>query len=256
MNYRHSLLSVAVAAAFVCASPDAAAAELRTVKNPIPGQYIVILKDDAASLATERSRLARVGVVSRDVATKSRARLTHSYTHVLRGFAARADDRALARLLADPRVAYVQEDGMSSIAETQSNATWGIDRVDQRNLPLNQTYTYDTTASGVHAYVLDTGLLATHTQFTNRVGNGHSVIDDGRGTTDCHGHGTHVSGTLGGSTYGVAKGVTLHPVRVLGCDGNGPNSGIAAAMDWVAQNHVKPAVANMSIQDSADATLD
>ena len=256
MNYRYSLLSVAVAAAFTCASSDATAAELRTVKNPIPGQYIVILKDDAASLATERSRLSRVGVVSRDVATRSRAKLTHSYTHVLRGFAARADDKALARLLADPRVAYVQEDGMVSLAATQTNATWGLDRVDQRNLPLNQTYTYDTTASGVHAYVLDTGLFATHTQFANRVGNGHTVINDNRGTSDCHGHGTHVSGTVGGSTHGVAKGVTLHPVRVLGCDGSGPNSGIAAAMDWVASNHVKPAVANLSIQDSADATLD
>jgi subtilisin family serine protease len=256
VNYRYSLLSVAVAAAFVCASSDATAGELRTVKNPIPGHYIVILKDDAASLATERSRLSRVGVVSRDVATKSRARLTHSYSHVLRGFAARADDRALARLLADPRVAYVQEDGMVSLAATQTNATWGLDRVDQRNLPLNQTYTYDTTASGVHAYVLDTGLFATHTQFANRVGNGHTVINDNRGTSDCHGHGTHVSGTVGGSTHGVAKGVTLHPVRVLGCDGNGPNSGIAAAMDWVASNHVKPAVANLSIQDPADATLD
>ncbi|MBX3714272.1 MAG: S8 family serine peptidase, partial [Lysobacter sp.] len=256
MNYRHSLLSVAVAAAFACAPSDAAAGELRTVNNPIPGQYIVILKDDAASLATERSRLARVGVVSRDVATRSRARLTYSYSHVLRGFAARADDRALARLLADPRVAYVQEDGMSSIAATQTNATWGLDRIDQRNLPLNQTYTYDTTASGVHAYVLDTGLFATHTQFANRVGNGHTVINDNRGTSDCHGHGTHVAGTVGGSTHGVAKGVTLHPVRVLGCNGSGPNSGIAAAMDWVAQNHVKPAVANLSIQDSADAVLD
>jgi subtilisin family serine protease len=256
VNYRNSILSAAVAATFACASLPAFSAELLTAKNPIQGQYIVVLKDNAASLASERSNLSRVSSVARTMASQHRARLVRSYNSVLRGFVVRADDKSLARLLADPRVAYVEEDGIVSISATQTNATWGLDRVDQRDLPLNQTYNYDTTASGVHAYVIDTGLLGTHSQFTNRVGNGYNAINDGRGTSDCNGHGTHVAGTVGGSTYGVAKGVTIHPVRVLGCDGSGSFSGIVAGMDWVAQNHVKPAVANMSLGGGANQSTD
>ncbi len=256
MNYRNSMLSVAVAATFACASLPAFSADFRAAQTPIKGQYIVVLKDNAASLANERSSLSRVSSVARTMASQHRAKLVRSYNSVLRGFVVRADDKSLARLLADPRVAYVEEDGLVSIRATQTNATWGIDRVDQRDLPLNQTYTYDTTASGVHAYVIDTGLLGTHSQFSNRVGNGYNAINDGRGTTDCNGHGTHVAGTLGGSTYGVAKGVTIHPVRVLGCDGTGSFSGIVAGMDWVAQNHVKPAVANMSLGGGANQSTD
>jgi subtilisin family serine protease len=254
--YRNSVLSVAVAATFACASLPAFSADFRAAQTPIKGQYIVVLKDNAASLSSERSSLSRVSSVARTMASQHRAKLVRSYNSVLRGFVVRADDKSLARLLADPRVAYVEEDGIVSISATQTNATWGLDRVDQRDLPLNQTYNYDTTASGVHAYVIDTGLLGTHSQFTNRVGNGYNAISDGRGTSDCNGHGTHVAGTLGGSTYGVAKGVTIHPVRVLGCDGSGSFSGIVAGMDWVAQNHVKPAVANMSLGGGANQSTD
>jgi subtilisin family serine protease len=256
VNYRNSVLSVAVAATFACASLPAFSADFRAAQTPIKGQYIVVLKDNAASLSSERSSLSRVSSVARTMASQHRAKLVRSYNSVLRGFVVRADDKSLARLLADPRVAYVEEDGIVSISATQTNATWGLDRVDQRDLPLNQTYNYDTTASGVHAYVIDTGLLGTHSQFTNRVGNGYNAISDGRGTSDCNGHGTHVAGTLGGSTYGVAKGVTIHPVRVLGCDGSGSFSGIVAGMDWVAQNHVKPAVANMSLGGGANQSTD
>ncbi|MBL8264523.1 MAG: S8 family serine peptidase [Xanthomonadaceae bacterium] len=256
MNYRNSVLSVAVAATFACASLPAFSADFRAAQTPIKGQYIVVLKDNAASLSSERSSLSRVSSVARTMASQHRAKLVRSYNNVLRGFVVRADDKSLARLLADPRVAYVEEDGIMSINATQTNATWGIDRVDQRDLPLNQTYNYDTTASGVHAYVIDTGLLGTHSQFTNRVGNGYGAISDGRGTSDCNGHGTHVAGTLGGSTYGVAKGVTIHPVRVLGCDGSGSFSGIIDGMDWVASNHTKPAVANMSLGGGATQSVD
>ncbi|MBX3712531.1 MAG: S8 family serine peptidase [Lysobacter sp.] len=256
MNHRQTVLSAVIGATLVCATLPAFAGELRTAKNPVQGQYIVVLKDNAASLASERSSLSRVSVVSRDVATKNRTQLVRSYNNVLRGFVARADDKGLARLLADPRVAYVEEDGLVSINATQTGATWGIDRIDQRNLPLNQSYTYDTTASGVHAYIVDTGVLGTHAQFSGRMGNGYTAINDGRGTTDCNGHGTHVAGTVGGSTHGVAKGVTIHPVRVLGCDGSGTNSGVIAGMDWVANNHVKPAVANMSLGGGASQATD
>jgi subtilisin family serine protease len=256
VNHRTTLLSTAVGLSLACASLTATAGEFRTVKQPIPGQYIVVLKDNAASLSTERSKLSRVSVVARDIATKNRTQLVRSYNNVLRGFVARADDKGLARLLADPRVAYVQEDGVVSIAASQSNATWGLDRIDQRNLPLNQTYTYDSTASTVHAYVIDTGILLNHSQFSGRVGNGFDAVTNGGNGNDCNGHGTHVAGTIGGSTYGVAKEVKLHPVRVLGCNGSGANSGVIAGMDWVAENHVKPAVANMSLGGSADQATD
>jgi subtilisin family serine protease len=251
MNPRSTLLSFAVAASLCGAALPALSANLRTVQAPVPGQYIVVLKDSAATLDGERGRAARVANVATEIAGRHRARLVRSYRRVLRGFVVRADDRALARLLADARVAYVEEDGISSISATQSSATWGLDRIDQRNLPLSTTYTYDTTAAGVHAYVIDSGVLRTHSQFSGRMGNGHdTVTSGGNGNTTCHSHGTHVAGTIGGSTWGVAKGVTLHPVRVLGCDGSGANSAIIAGLDWVVANHVKPAVANISINNS------
>ncbi|MFD0726511.1 S8 family serine peptidase [Lysobacter brunescens] len=257
MKHRHSVLAAAVAAAFACAAVPAFSSELRTVKNPVPGQYIVVLKGNAASLSNERSSLSRVSVVARGMASQHRAKLVRSYERALRGFVVKADDRALARLVADPRVAYVKEDGVVSVSATQASATWGLDRIDQRDLPLNQSYTYDTTASGVHAYIVDTGILGSHAEFTGRMGNGYRAIaDDGRGTSDCNGHGTHVAGTVGGSTYGVAKGVTLHPVRVFGCGSSGSTSDVIAGIDWVTTNHVKPAVANLSLGGGADELTD
>ncbi len=254
VNHRNSMLSIAVATILSCSVLPAFAGEFRTAKNPVQGQYIVVLKNNAASLASERSSLSRVSVVARSMAAQHRAKLVRSYDNALRGFVARADDKALARLLADPRVAYVEEDGIVRTVATQSGATWGIDRVDQRNLPLDSSYTYNTTASGVHAYIIDTGVLGSHSQFSGRMGNGYDAV--GGGTSDCNGHGTHVAGTVGGTTYGVAKGVTIHPVRVLGCDGSGTNSGVIAGMDWVANNHVKPAVANMSLGGGASQATD
>src|SRR5262249_51466616 len=140
---------------------------------------------------------------------------------------------------------------------TQSNATWGIDRIDQRNLPLSGTYTYNFTGAGVHAYIIDTGIRATHQNFGGRVSSqGFTAINDGNGTNDCNGHGTHVSGTVGSSTYGVAKGVTLHAVRVLSCSGSGSTSGVIAGVDWVTQNRILPAVANMSLGGGVSTALD
>ena len=256
MNHRVSMLSAAIGATLVLAALPAFSADFRTAKNPVRGQYIVVLKDGAASLAGERSSAARVSTVARDMAGKHRARVKHSFEHALRGFVAEADDAALARLLADPNVAYVEEDGIVSINATQTGATWGIDRIDQRNLPLTGSYTYDTTASGVHAYIIDTGVLLTHTQFSGRMGNGYDAVTSGGNASDCNGHGTHVAGTVGGTTYGVAKGVTIHPVRVLGCTGSGTNAGVIAGIDWVAQNRVLPAVANMSLGGGASQATD
>ena len=256
MKHRQSILAAAVAAAFACAALPAFTSELRTAKNPVPGQYIVVLKGNAASLSHERSSLSRVSVVARGMASQHRAKLVRSYERVLRGFVVKADDKALARLLADPRVAYVKENGRVSISATQSSPTWGLDRIDQRDLPLNQSYTYDTTASGVHAYVLDTGILLNHSQFTGRMGNGFDAETPGGNANDCHSHGTHVAGTIAGSTYGVAKGATVHPVRVLDCNGNGSDAGVMAGIDWVLNNHVKPAVVNMSLGGDPSQELD
>ncbi|NOT88887.1 MAG: S8 family peptidase [Lysobacter sp.] len=256
MNNRISLLSAAIGASLLLttAAGTAFAADLRTAAHPVDGQYIVVLKNSAATLAGESNRAARVAAVASDIATSHRANLIRSYDRVLRGFTVKADDAALARLLADPRVAYVEEDGYVSIDATQTGATWGLDRVDQRNLPLSTTYTYNTTAAGVHAYIIDTGMLASHNEYAGRVGNGFDAV--GGGTNDCHGHGTHVAGTVGGSTYGVAKGVTLHPVRVLDCGGSGTWAGVIAGIDWVAANRVLPAVANMSLGGGANASVD
>lgn len=232
----------------------------RTVAAPVAGRYIVVLKTTTAKLANEgKSALPPISEVAEDMAKTHGASVLYSYNYVLRGFAVQASDNALAQLLADTRVEYVEEDGVVTGNPTQSNATWGLDRIDQRTLPLNGTYNYNTSASNVRAYVLDSGLRASHHEFAGRVGAGFPAINDGFGTDDCHGHGTHVAGTIGGITWGVAKGVAIHPVRVLDCNNEGSWAGIIAGLDWVRTNHVKPSVANMSLggppNTSADAAV-
>ena len=177
------------------------------------------------------------------------------YGSALTGFAARMGESAAKRLAADPAVSYVEQDQVVTLQDTQSGATWGLDRIDQRSLPLSTTYTYPSTASGVHAYVIDTGILTTHSQFGGRATSGYDFVDNDSNATDCNGHGTHVSGTIGGSTYGVAKGVQLVGVRVLNCSGSGTTAGVVAGINWVTSNAIKPAVANMSL-GGASTTLD
>ncbi len=248
MTPRIPRLPTLIGAGLLCAAiaAPAFAGDFRTTARPIRGQYIVVLKDGAASLTGETSRAARVAVTARDMAATHRATLTRSFDRVLRGFAVRADDAALARLLADPRVAYIQEDGWAAPSATQTAPTWGLDRIDQATLPLSNSYTYENVVTRPHIYIIDTGILANHTEFTGRMGNGTSFIADGLGTSDCNGHGTHVAGTAAGTTWGLSKNAIVHPVRIMGCSGTASFSNMIAAMDWVAVNRISPAVANLS----------
>lgn len=247
-------LSVLAAAALTGAMAQSATAAQPTLaplatadgSSAIEGSYIVMLQDRVStSSAKDASQRA----------SASGAKVDRTFTS-LKGYAARMDAATLEKVRQDPSVAYVEQDQKVSISTTQTGATWGLDRIDQRDLPLNGTYTYTPTGAGVKAYIIDTGILTSHSQFSGRTAAGYSAINDGRGTTDCNGHGTHVAGTVGGSTYGVAKGVTLIPVRVLGCNGSGTNSGVIAGMDWVANNRSGASVANMSLGGGASQATD
>ncbi len=233
----------------------------------IPNQYIVVLKD--AEVLTEamarrapgftmaQARAAVVRDMGVALATKARGNIERMYSTAVYGFVIKTRaSKKVAALLNDPRVAYIEADQRVTIGATQNNATWGLDRIDQANLPLNNTYNYDANGTGVNAYVIDTGVRISHNQFGGRGRSGYTAINDGNGTNDCQGHGTHVAGTIGSSTYGVAKNATIYAVRVLGCDGTGSNSGVIGGVDWVAANHVKPAVANMSLGGGASSALD
>ncbi len=247
-THSSSPLTLAIAATLLCASQATAvfAAEFRTTDQPVQGHYIVVLKPHAARLSGETSRAAPVAMAAKAIASIHGARLIRSYGHVLRGFVVQADDAALARLLADPRVEQVQEDGRIQALATQFNPPWGLDRIDQNVLPLSGSYTYENTTRRPRIYVIDSGIRSDHSEFTGRIGNGVSFIQDGQGTNDCNGHGTHVAGTAAGTTWGVAKNAIVHPVRILGCSGIATFSDTIAGMDWVAANRILPAVANLS----------
>ena len=222
-------------------------------KDPVAGEYIVVLAEPSEGKMAPTQVMAATEQLLAPLSMKPELQ----FTAAVKGFTvtkmSEADALALA---ADSRVAYVEENGVVSLNATQTNATWGLDRIDQNALPLNQTYTYNADGTGVKAYIIDTGIRATHTDFGGRVGTGFTSITDGQGTNDCQGHGTHVSGTVGSSTWGVAKNVQLIPVRVLNCQGSGTNAGVIAGVDWVTANNSGAAVANMSLGGGASATLD
>lgn len=215
--------------------------------NVIPDRYIVVFKKGTGRAA----ETATVNTVKNLGGT-----VHYTYSAALNGFAATIPSAAIATIQSNANIAYIEADQTVYLSDTQTNATWGLDRIDQRDLPLSTTYTYNTTASSVKVYIIDTGIRRTHSQFGGRALHGYTAINDGQGSNDCNGHGTHVSGTVGGSTYGVAKAVTLYAVRVLDCNGSGSNSGVIAGVDWVTQNHANPAVANMSLGGGISTALD
>jgi subtilisin family serine protease len=225
------------------------AGAIREAGSPdaIEGSYIVVLKDGTTST---------IGTRAGKLAEKYDGRVEEVYAKVLKGFEAKIAAGDAARLAADPAVAYVEQNQVIRLADTQTNATWGLDRIDQAGLPLSTTYTYPNTASSVHAYIIDTGILTTHGQFGGRAVSGYDFVDSDSDATDCNGHGTHVAGTVGGRTYGVAKAVQLVGVRVLDCEGSGTTAGVISGVNWVTSNAIKPAVANMSLGGTASTTLD
>ncbi|MER5928882.1 S8 family peptidase [Streptomyces sp. NPDC002054] len=246
------------------APPPAEIAYAAVGETAIPDSWIVELKDaDAVHTAGVR------GVAHELTGRTAGARLGHVYTSALHGFSARMGRADAVRLAADPRVARIVQDTRVTLdpatpaaataavpAATQPNAPWGLDRIDQRLLPLSTTYTYRTTAANVHVYVIDTGLRTTHTDFGGRASVGIDTVGDGGNGEDCNGHGTHVGGIAAGTVHGVAKSARLVAVRVLNCQGSAATSGVIAGIDWVTAHAVKPAVANMSLGGAANTALD
>ncbi|KOX17907.1 peptidase S8 [Saccharothrix sp. NRRL B-16348] len=235
--------AVALTAGLLVGAPPAGAAEgdigFAAAGTAVPGHYLVVLEDEVA-------------VQAADLTARHGGTVTATWRHALRGFAVTASEREARRLAADPAVRSVSQDGLVQAVDAQPNPpSWGLDRIDQRDLPLNSSYNYDTGAANVRAYILDTGIRTTHSTFGGRATWGYDAVDGSN--TDCNGHGTHVAGTVGGSQYGVAKGVQLVAVRVLDCAGSGTFAQVISGVDWVTANAVKPAVANMSLGAPASA---
>lgn len=211
----------------------------------IPDSYIVVFKENVTGVSDEAQRLA----------AQAGGKPGFIYQHSIKGFSIKVPQQAISKIMNNPNIAYIEEDQMVFASVTQSNATWGIDRIDQRSLPLDTKYNYDYTGTGIDVYVIDTGIRLDHVEFGGRAVFGYDAF--GGTGADGNGHGTHVAGTIGGITYGVAKNVKLWAVRVLDNNGSGTTAGVIAGIDWVTSHHTtNPAVSNMSLGGGISTSLD
>lgn len=247
-SYLFAALTVLHSTSVIAQSSNAPSTHSYSASKPILNHYIVVFKENVANPAAEAQNLVR----------GSGGRLLHTYKNTIKGFAAQLPAQAIQGLQNNPNVDFIEQDQTVNLHQTspQNQTTWGLDRIDQVDRPLSSQYFFNYNGAGVNAFIIDSGIRADHSEFSGRVLSGFSSISDGNGTNDCNGHGTHVAGTVGGTTYGVAKGVTIIPVRVLDCTGSGAWSGVIAGIDWTAASTLRPAVANMSLGGGASASVD
>lgn len=245
-------LAVGVAAAFLIPSTTQGhKSKLRRSPQAIPNRYVVVLDPTALKAENETSEKSAGTLAARYGGSVDKV-----FSHALKGFSAEMTPQAAEALSEDPSVLFVEQDSYVTIDNTQLDAPWGLDRVDQRTVPLNNAYSYTRTGDGVHVYVIDTGVRPSHVEFAGRATADYDSMYDGHNGIDCHGHGTHVAATIGGASYGVAKNVRIHGVRVLGCNGVGTVASAVEGIDWVTANHLSPAIANMSMGSAASPLMD